>query len=144
MSTVFESPSGLVSEVVYQTLPPWVTPWWGVGVTRLTYGRIPSVVSVLKPTYLYLLHEHRRSLTKSDLTKIATPPPQVPTPTGVGLSFLQTLNLDISKTFEDKIRVEYTMTNRRGRLAKVLLVRITKNGLVRLGYGGSGGRSPLV
>ena len=54
MSPVFESPSGLVSEVVYQTLPPWVTPWWGVGGTRLTYGRIPCVVSVLKPTYLYL------------------------------------------------------------------------------------------
>ena len=29
VSPVFESPSGLVSEVVYQTLPPWVTPWWG-------------------------------------------------------------------------------------------------------------------
>ena len=26
------NPSGLVSEVVYQTLPPWVTPWWGFGV----------------------------------------------------------------------------------------------------------------
>ena len=26
VSPVFESPSGLVSEVVYQTLPPWVTP----------------------------------------------------------------------------------------------------------------------
>ena len=41
------------------------------------------------------------------------------------------------------------MTNRRGRLGKVLLVRVVKNGLVRvvrlrkvrLGYGG---RSPLV
>ena len=58
MSPVFESPSGLVSEVVYQTLPPWVTPWWGVGGTRLTYGRIPCVVSVLKPTYLYLTFKH--------------------------------------------------------------------------------------
>ena len=55
MRPVFESPSGLVSEVVYQTLPPWVMPWCGVGGTRLTYGRIPCVVSVLKPTYLYLL-----------------------------------------------------------------------------------------
>ena len=27
----------------------------GVGGTRLTYRRIPCVVSVLKPTYLYLL-----------------------------------------------------------------------------------------
>ena len=32
------------------------------------------------------------------------------------------------------------MTNRRGRLGKVLLVRIVKNGLVRLGYGGSAPR----
>ena len=41
------------------------------------------------------------------------------------------------------------MTNRRGRSGKVLLARIVKNGLVRLwkvrlGYGGSGGQSPLV
>ena len=27
MSPVFESPSGLVSEVVYQTLPPWLGGW---------------------------------------------------------------------------------------------------------------------
>ena len=34
------------------------------------------------------------------------------------------------------------MTNRRGMSGKVLLVRIVKNGLVRLGYGGVRGVEP--
>ena len=42
-------------------------------------------------------------------------------------------NIKFSLTIVNRSRVEYTMTNRLGRLGKVLLVRIVKTGLVRVG-----------
>ena len=53
-------------------------------------------------------------------------------------------NIKFSLTIVNRSRVEYTMTNGLGRLGKVLLVRIVKNGLVRLGYRGSRGQRPPV